>query len=149
MIIGIVRFWQIFVIDLIGNLTGTSLTTFTLCAIELMLAGLCVSIPMFRPFYLRWRAKHRSTQGSHGKATYASSRSGIPGGSQRDQGHMAWIELVSRSDVFSQCKANVTDYNHKDHDGSNDDDSGSQRKLTTGKPDAIHVTQDWSVTTKN
>jgi hypothetical protein len=45
-VIGIVRFWQIFVIDLIGSLTGTSLTTFMLVTIELMLAGLCINIPM-------------------------------------------------------------------------------------------------------
>ncbi|KXH67555.1 hypothetical protein CSAL01_04323 [Colletotrichum salicis] len=60
-VIGIVRFWQIYVIDLIGNLTGTSLTTFMLCTVELMLAGLCINIPMLRPFYLRWRAKYKSS----------------------------------------------------------------------------------------
>ncbi|KAM0723252.1 hypothetical protein Q7P37_001453 [Cladosporium fusiforme] len=131
-IISIVRFWQIFVINLLGDLTGTSLTTFMLCAIELMLAGLCINIPMFRPFYLRWRNKHRSTQASRGKATYGSSRSrsGLPGGSSSnaEQGHTAWIEL-----------------NDKDHETSNDDDGNSQRKLTHGKSDVITVTQDWSV----
>lgn len=98
MIIGIVRFWQIFVIDLTGNLTGTSLTTFMLCSIELMLAGLCISIPKLRPFYLQWRAKYKSptsdgVQESKG-AAFKSSRSNHLAVNQENRGHMSWIELV-------------------------------------------------------
>lgn len=95
-IIGIVRFWQIYVIDLIGNLTGTSLTTFMLCSIELMLAGLCINIPMFRPFYIKWREQYKSSRGSHGKASYVTSESGVIAPSQGDTpGHATWVELVS------------------------------------------------------
>ena len=102
-IIGIVRFWQIYVIDLIGNLTGTSLTTFMLCSIELMLAGLCVNIPMLRPFYLRWRTKHKMSQGgsqafNQGTGGFKSIRSDQLAENEPAHGpakHTAWIELVS------------------------------------------------------
>jgi len=94
---------QIFVIDLIGNLTGTSLTTFMLCSIELMLAGLCVNIPMLRPFYLRWRTKHKMSQGgsqafNQGTGGFKSIRSDQLAENQPAHGpakHTAWIELVS------------------------------------------------------
>ncbi|KAM0692428.1 hypothetical protein Q7P36_008631 [Cladosporium allicinum] len=135
-IIGIVRFWQIYVINLIGNLTGTSLTTFMLCSIELMLAGLCVNIPMLRPFYLRWRTKHKMSQGgsqafNQGTGGFKSIRSDPLAENQPAHGpakHTAWIEL-----------------DDKEHDSLNDDDSGSQRKLTCDQPSAIHVSKNWSV----
>lgn len=96
-VIGIVRFWQIYVIDLIGNLTGTSLTTFMLCTVELMLAGLCINIPMLRPFYLRWRTKYKSSSMEN-----SNSHSGFNKGSRSGQlkvqpkpgQYTAWIELV-------------------------------------------------------
>jgi hypothetical protein len=105
-IVGIARFWLIFVIDLIGNLTGTSLTTFMLCSIELMLAGLCVNIPMLRPFYLRWRTNHKMSQGgsqafNQGTGPFKSIRSDpLADGQEPCNGHApahhtAWIELVS------------------------------------------------------
>ncbi|KAL1585108.1 hypothetical protein WHR41_06543 [Cladosporium halotolerans] len=128
-IIGIVRFWQIFVIDLIGNLTGTSLTTFMLCSIELMLAGLCINIPMLRPFYLRWRAKHKSSaagsQDFHSAALKASRTNPLEEG-RHGQGHTTWIEL--------------------ENDSSHDDDGSSERKLTRDQPAVIHVSKNWSVT---
>jgi len=97
-VIGIVRFWQIYVIDLIGNLTGTSLTTFMLCSIELMLAGLCTNIPMLRPFYLRWRTKHKMSENglTDRQTAFKSYRSDPLAVSQPGQrNHTAWIELVS------------------------------------------------------
>ncbi|KAF2712347.1 hypothetical protein K504DRAFT_531460 [Pleomassaria siparia CBS 279.74] len=66
-VIGLARFIQIYTIDLISNLTGTSLTTFMLCTVELMLAGLCINIPMLRSFYRRWRAKYRSSPSQNGE----------------------------------------------------------------------------------
>jgi hypothetical protein len=100
-VIGIVRFWQIFVIDLIGNLTGTSLTTFMLVTMELVLAGLCINIPMLRPFYTHWTNESKSSHGSsHGKANYDTSDSGVIAECQGGtQGHAAWIELVRHPDI--------------------------------------------------
>ncbi|KAK4159810.1 hypothetical protein QBC43DRAFT_271562 [Cladorrhinum sp. PSN259] len=96
-LIGIVRFWQIYVIDLIGNLTGTSLTTFMLCSVELMLAGICINIPMLRPFYLRWRQKYKSSgQDSsylHGGNSRKPSNNVPTVGSTPGNYTAAWIEL--------------------------------------------------------
>ena len=104
-VIGIVRFWLIFTIDLIGNLTGTSLTTFMLCSIELMLAGLCINIPMLRPFYLRWRTKQKMSETglSNGQAAYKSYQSDPLAVSQPGQrnNHTAWIELVSQIRLYA------------------------------------------------
>ena len=92
------RFWQIFVVDLEGNLTGTSLMTFMLCTIELMLAGLCINIPMLRPFYLRWRQRSKLSQRSNtGDASGVMSGSGTGyTASARAKGKkdITWIELV-------------------------------------------------------
>ena len=156
-IIGIVRFWQIFVIDLIGNLTGTSLTTFMLCSIELMLAGLCINIPMLRPFYLRWRTQRKMSQGgsqafNQGTGGFKSIRSDQLAENEPAHGpakHTAWIELVSRNRNRKSTKkgtwANASREDDKEHDTLNDDDSGSQRKLTCDQPSAIHVSKNWSV----
>ncbi|KAL0931545.1 uncharacterized protein CTRU02_214280 [Colletotrichum truncatum] len=130
-VIGIVRFWQIFVIDLTGNLTGTSLTTFMLCTVELMLAGLCINIPMLRPFYLRWRAKYKSSSLGN-----SNSQSGFKGsGNQlkvppKPGQYTAWIEL-----------------NEQDGHETVSNDGGSERKLTREQPEsAIKVHTNWKVT---
>ncbi|KAF1347433.1 hypothetical protein EJ07DRAFT_169694 [Lizonia empirigonia] len=131
-IISLARFIQIYTIDLIGNLTGTSLTTFMLCTVELMLAGICINIPMLRPFYIRWRARSKNSslnntggQGSH----KASGSRQLAAGQPRSANHMAWIELAG-----------------KDHTTVTDDDASSERKLTSNQPsDAIHVQKDFVI----
>ena len=88
---------QIYTIDLIGNLTGTSLITFMLCTVELMLAGLCINIPMLRPFYIRLRAKYKSSSTSdsgHGASQKASGSRQFGAVQARPANYMAWIELV-------------------------------------------------------
>ncbi|KAK1523006.1 hypothetical protein CABS01_16471 [Colletotrichum abscissum] len=132
-VIGIVRFWQIYVIDLIGNLTGTSLTTFMLCTVELMLAGLCINIPMLRPFYLRWRAKYKSSslENSNSQSAFnKGSRSGQIKVQPNPGQSTAWIEL-----------------NDKEHETGSNDDGDSQRKLTREQTStAIHVHTNWKIT---
>ncbi|KAL2185867.1 hypothetical protein L209DRAFT_779968 [Thermothelomyces heterothallicus CBS 203.75] len=130
-LIGIVRFWQIFVIDLVGNLTGTSLMTFMLCTIELMLAGICINIPMLRPFYLRWRRK-TTQSGSRTEGT-----ADITG---------------SKSKYFATATGKKSHKSHKDNNtwieletGSNDDDGGSERKLTRDPNAGIYVSTNFSV----
>ncbi|KAF4459441.1 integral membrane [Fusarium albosuccineum] len=130
-VIGIVRFWQIYVIDLIGNLTGTSLTTFMLCTVELMLAGLCINIPMLRPFYLRCRAKYKSSQAtsSTDQSFSKGSRKGNLVPEPAMGHHTAWIELSD-----------------KDQETGSNDDAGSERKLTQQPPSAsIQVSKRWDV----
>ncbi|KAL1959778.1 hypothetical protein VTO42DRAFT_1364 [Malbranchea cinnamomea] len=136
-IIGIVRFWQIFVIDLIGNLTGTSLTTFMLCTVELMLAGLCINIPMLRPFYLRIREKYQSsrTDSTNGKTSgYKGSQSGRRAFNPNKPGHYtAWIEL---------------DETHveKDHESNSNDDSSQVQLTRESLTHGIHVSKDFAIT---
>jgi hypothetical protein len=144
-VIGLVRFGQIFVIDLAGNFTGTSWTTFMLCTIELMLAGICINIPMLRPFYLRWRQKHKSSNNNSAYAdpnSLKGPRSGktTPLPSVRGN-YNAWIELNEDKEGDSESN----------HDGS------SERKLTmvpgpsaestspTTAP-TIHISTKWTVT---
>lgn len=97
--------------DLLGNLTGTSLTTFMLCTIELMLAGLCINIPMLRPFYLQWRAKYKNSSFSN-SGRMSGNKLSVSG--QLGSGHVQqprpgqytqWIELVSQRD---QCYLYLT-----------------------------------------
>ncbi|KAH7390012.1 hypothetical protein BKA66DRAFT_581728 [Pyrenochaeta sp. MPI-SDFR-AT-0127] len=134
-VISVARFVLIYTIDLLGNLTGTSLTTFMLCTVELMLAGLCINIPMLRPFYLQWRAKYKSSSLSNaGRPSAAkSSAAGQLGSNQARPGHYTkWMEL----DDKDQMNVTITH-----------DDESSERKLTLDQPhDAIHVSKDWQVT---
>ncbi|KAK4228583.1 hypothetical protein QBC38DRAFT_151112 [Podospora fimiseda] len=136
-IIGIVRFWQIYVIDLLGNFTGTSLTTFMLCSVELMLAGICINIPMLRPFYIRWRQKHKS---SGDDSSYPHAGSQRPTGNLPTVGSApvnytaAWIELDD-------------DKEHGEVDSNGD---GSSQVNLTGTPavapnHSIHVSTKWKV----
>jgi hypothetical protein len=89
-------------IDLIGNLTGTSLTTFMLCTIELMLAGICTSLPMIRPFYLKLRSHYKKSSMSGSGRMNGLKRSNTDQGGLGGSGHprpgqyTQWMELVSR-----------------------------------------------------
>jgi hypothetical protein len=139
-----------FAIDLIHNLTGTSLTTFLLCSIELMLAGLCINIPMLRPFYLRWRTKHKLSEnsGSNNQSGFKSYRTDPlevrpPG--QRN--HTAWIELVSRFVQYNVMSNQwrLIRQDDKDMETCNNDDGSSERNLTAEEPSVIHVSKNWSV----
>lgn len=91
---------QLYTIDLLGNLTGTSLTTFMLCSVELILAGLCINIPMLRPFYIRLRAKYKMSSGSNDSSGKVGAHK-MSGSRQmnvlpeRPEKDMTWLELVS------------------------------------------------------
>jgi hypothetical protein len=79
--------------DLAANLTGSTLTTLMLCTIELMLAGLSITIPLLRPLYTRWRQKYSSSYGS--KDQLKGSKSGhLESGPPRPGHYTQWIELV-------------------------------------------------------
>ncbi|EMD95655.1 hypothetical protein COCC4DRAFT_18574 [Bipolaris maydis ATCC 48331] len=135
--IGIARFVLIYTIDLIGNLTGTSGTTFMLCTVELMLASLCINIPMLRPFYLRWRSHYKSSSMDSSGLKSGPKRSptgGLGGSQQQRPGHYTqWMELHDKDTV----NATVTG-----------DDASSERKLTADPMpfDAIQVSKDFTIT---
>ncbi|KAF2853870.1 hypothetical protein T440DRAFT_487162 [Plenodomus tracheiphilus IPT5] len=133
--ISIARFILMYTIDLLSNLTGTSLTTFMLCTVELMLAGLCINIPMLRPFYLQWRAKYKNSSLSNsGRQSAPLSVPGPLRSNEARPGHYTqWLELHDKD----QTNVTVTH-----------DDASSERKLTAPHPphDAIHVSKNWEVT---
>ena len=72
-----------------------------LCTVELELAGLCISIPTLRPFYLRWRERYKSSHYSNTDDPSKASHRPQLGGDK--PGHYTvWMELVlSRSPPFS------------------------------------------------
>ncbi|KAF2642279.1 hypothetical protein P280DRAFT_540077 [Massarina eburnea CBS 473.64] len=121
-VISLARFIQIYTIDLIGNLTGTSLTTFMLCNIELMLAGLCTNIPMLRPFYLRCRAKYGSSS-----VTDSEQRSGqnLSWGVKPKVAQTSLVQWISLRD------------NDRNKDTETRDDNSSERNLTSEHGNAI------------
>jgi hypothetical protein len=133
--ISIARFVLIYTIDLIGNLTGTSGTTFMLCTVELMLAGLCINIPMLRPFYLRWRAQYKSTSlSARTSGLKRSNTAGLGGSSQQRPGHYTqWMELNDKDTANATVTA---------------DDASSERKLTAEHMpfDGIQVSKDFVIT---
>ncbi|KAI8938844.1 hypothetical protein NX059_004707 [Plenodomus lindquistii] len=132
--ISIARFILMYTIDLLSNLTGTSLTTFMLCTVELMLAGLCVNIPMLRPFYIQWRAKYKhSSISNSGRRSAPLSTPGPLLSNEARPGHYTqWLELHDKE----QTNVTVTH-----------DDASSERKLTAvpHPHDAIHVQKNWEV----
>ncbi|KAH9869678.1 hypothetical protein IAQ61_006890 [Plenodomus lingam] len=132
-VISIARFILMYTIDLLSNLTGTSLTTFMLCTIELMLAGLCISIPMLRPFYIQWRAKYKQSSSGHSGQASTSGPGPLRSNEARPGLYTQWLELHDKDQT---------------HVSVSYDDNNSERKLTETQspPDAIHVSKNWEVT---
>jgi hypothetical protein len=111
-----------------------------LCTVELMLAGLCINIPMLRPFYLQWRAKYKNSSMSASGRISALKRSNTGGmGSVPNPGrpghYTQWMELEDKD----QMGVTITH-----------DDASSERKLTADSPpppfDAIQVQKDFVIT---
>jgi hypothetical protein len=67
-----------------------------LCTVELMLAGLCINIPMLRPFYVRLRAKYKIGHSSQDprSETKLSRGDNLNRTQSRLAKNLAWIELV-------------------------------------------------------
>jgi hypothetical protein len=61
-VIAIFRVIYISRVKLSTDVTGTMTPTIFLFALEPNLAILCVSIPMLRPLYTRWRSRHTSSR---------------------------------------------------------------------------------------
>lgn len=125
-----------------------------LCTVELMLATLCINIPMLRPFYLRWRAQHKSTSLSNGRTTglKRSNTGGLVGSQQQRPGHYTqWMELVSCLCIPIQANNGANTLQH-DKDTANAtvtaDDASSERKLTAEHMpfDRIQVSKDFVIT---
>jgi hypothetical protein len=103
-----------------------------------------------RPFYLRWRTKHKLSEnsGSNNQSGFKSYRTDPlevrpPG--QRN--HTAWIELVSRFVQYNVMSNQwrLIRQDDKDMETCNNDDGSSERNLTAEEPSVIHVSKNWSV----
>ncbi|QDS70014.1 hypothetical protein FKW77_003597 [Venturia effusa] len=148
--ISLSRFIQLYTIDLVGNLTGTSLTTFMLCSLELILAGLCINIPMLRPFYIRLRAKYKnpSLGSGSGLGDHKVSKSWqISEIHIRPEKDLTWLELVSRSrTTVSQVEKADDLQDDKDQSIVTGEDASSDRRFTSDQQQGgIHVRKDWTV----
>ncbi|KAF5022204.1 hypothetical protein F66182_5791 [Fusarium sp. NRRL 66182] len=148
------RLIYISTVDLNGNITGTMPTTIFLFILEPNLAILCVSIPMLRPFY----AKYKKRMGGSRLDEYSSERStgfrdrSRTGGTGASTGTQP--SQVVRDPNLSTWE--MDDYRPTDkveHDYAVrgfPDESGSEKNLTAssshGKKNEISVETRWAVT---
>ncbi|KPM41040.1 hypothetical protein AK830_g5523 [Neonectria ditissima] len=142
------RLIYISTVDLNGNITGTMPTTIFLFILEPNLAILCVSIPMLRPFY----AKYKRRMGGSKLQEYSDERStGFRDRSQAAQESKA--RMGSNHDNATTWE--MDDY-YPPGKGGHDatvvglgDESGSEKNLTTspkGAQDEIRVETQWAIT---
>ncbi|KAH7018909.1 hypothetical protein EDB80DRAFT_599929, partial [Ilyonectria destructans] len=145
----IFRLIYISTVDLAGNVTGTMPTTVFLFTLEPNLAVLCVSIPMLRPFY----AKYKRRMGGSKLDEYSDERStGFRDRSQRS----APVSKV-RSGSNPDSSSWEMDSYYPPGKGAQDatvtglgDESGSEKNLTTSSKlsNEIRVETKWSITTR-
>lgn len=144
------RLIYISTVDLNGDITGTMPTTIFLFILEPNLAILCVSIPMLRPFY----AKYKKRMGGSRLDEYSNSRStGFRDQSRTGASSAAPPEVVRDPNLSSW---EMDDYRPQDklqHGYSVSgfpDESGSEKNLTVGSSEnsnnAINVETRWTVT---
>ncbi|KAG8672333.1 hypothetical protein FPOAC2_05716 [Fusarium poae] len=143
------RLIYISTVDLNANITGTMATTVFLFILEPNLAILCVSIPMLRPFY----AKYKKRMGGSRLDEYSNSRSTGFRDMSRTGASSAAPEAVRDPNLSTW---EMDDYRPQDkiqHGYSVSgfpDESGSEKELTVGSSEApkgeISVETKWTVT---
>ncbi|KAK7425046.1 hypothetical protein QQZ08_008322 [Neonectria magnoliae] len=143
----IFRLMYISTVDLNGNITGTMPTTIFLFILEPNLAILCVSIPMLRPFY----AKYKRRMGGSKLQEYSDERStGFRDRSRSGQESKA--RMGSPPDNATTWE--MDDYYPPGKGGHGTtvvglgDESGSEKNLTSSsRPrDEIRVETEWAIT---
>ncbi|KAL6351903.1 hypothetical protein LRP88_14715 [Fusarium phalaenopsidis] len=142
------RLIYISTVDLNSNVTGTMPTTIFLFILEPNLAILCVSIPMLRPFY----AKYKKRMGGSRLTEYSDERSTGYRGQSRTGGSKSGT--VVRDPNLSQWE--MEDYRpaegiQRDYTVNGfPDEAGSEKNLTAsssqGRNDEIKVETRWTVT---
>lgn len=146
----IFRLIYISVVDLTSNVTGTMPATIFLFILEPNLSILCVSIPMLRPFY----SKYKKRMGGSRLQEYPDERTGA--GYKKSEfrsGQLSQARKTHAGGPETQLEMNDYRYDGTKHDAvvtTYDDGSGSERKLTTSSyapgRDAIGVETKWAVT---
>ncbi|CAG9948438.1 unnamed protein product [Clonostachys rosea f. rosea IK726] len=134
----IFRIIYISTVDLAMNVTGTMPTTILLFILEPNLAILCVSIPMLRPFFAKFRKGGGSSTERSGYPSALGSGTGNSKKGPRSKDLSTWEMGTYGHAVKGSHDANVS---------RADDESGSERRLTTTSimQDEIRVQTDWSV----
>ncbi|KAM0541681.1 hypothetical protein ACHAPJ_013157 [Fusarium lateritium] len=144
------RLIYISTVDLNNNVTGTMPTTIFLFILEPNLAILCVSIPMLRPFY----AKYKKRMGGSRLDEYSTERSTGFRDMSRSGNTRTMPEDVIRDPNLSTWE--MDDYRPSDKlqysqaVAAFPDESGSEKNLTVssshGKGNEISVQTQWTVT---
>ncbi|KAI1472651.1 uncharacterized protein F4812DRAFT_454466 [Daldinia caldariorum] len=150
-ICAIFRVIYISTVDLNSNITGTMPTTVFLFSLEPNVAILCVSIPMLRPFWVRYRER---TRGASKLREYSDEQTigskGMKNSGQRSK------NANTLTDTMNMTTWEMDDYNNQEtnkFDGAGQtyaDESGSEKNLTAspqqpGK-NGIAVETKWTVT---
>ncbi|KAM0211712.1 hypothetical protein ACHAPA_010774 [Fusarium lateritium] len=143
------RLIYISTVDLNNNITGTMPTTIFLFILEPNLAILCVSIPMLRPFY----AKYKKRMGGSRLDEYSTERSTGFRDMSRSGAQSTHPEIVRDPNLSTW---EMDDYRPSDkaqHGYAVNgfvDESGSEKNLTVGSSEArnneINVQTQWTVT---
>ncbi|PCD34196.1 hypothetical protein FGRA07_08514 [Fusarium graminearum] len=144
------RLIYISTVDLNTNITGTMPTTVFLFILEPNLAILCVSIPMLRPFY----AKYKKRMGGSRLDEYSNSRStGFRDMSRTGASSAAAPEAVRDPNLSTWEMDEYRPQDKIQHGYSVSgfpDESGSEKNLTVGSSEApkgeISVETKWTVT---
>ncbi|KAI9170702.1 hypothetical protein HJFPF1_00172 [Paramyrothecium foliicola] len=136
-------------VDLNKNITGTMPTTIFLFILEPNLAILCVSIPMLRPFYAKYRKRmggSKLNETDEQTSAFQQSRTGGMGSKSRmtpaaaEPGAMWEMEEYYPADKARKNEPTVVAYG---------DESGSEKNLTSPSmtaKDEIRVQKEWTVT---
>ncbi|RYP43399.1 hypothetical protein DL770_011704 [Monosporascus sp. CRB-9-2] len=146
-ICAIFRLIYISSVDMNSNITGTMPTTIFLFILEPNLAILCVSIPMLRPFWSRYKERRR---GASKIAEYDLQT--IGGSGAKQSGQRSKNKTANDLENLTQWEMeNYSDYKHDatvtPHGAG--DESGSEKNLTHPSQlprDRVGVRTQWEVT---
>ncbi|KAI2471602.1 hypothetical protein F4781DRAFT_429289 [Annulohypoxylon bovei var. microspora] len=150
-ICAIFRLIYISTVNLTTNITGTMPTTVFLFILEPNLAILCVSIPMLRPLYTRYRKR---TRGASKLYEYSDEQSG--GSRNKQPSCQKKKSGVVGTDTLNLTTWEMDDYHPQGAETKFDtavttlgDESGSEKNLTAPSEVPMHtiaVEKQWTVT---
>jgi hypothetical protein len=135
----------VFMNDMRGNLTGTMGITIFLCVLEVLLGTLCISIPMLRPFYTRYKAQKSSSklsESASGQKKSLRTFGQISSKPKSKDPFATTTEIYAESTHQGQWELRSLE------DGSSSNSNGSGRELTAQKRSVtsqIAVETNWSV----
>ncbi|KAK7963612.1 hypothetical protein PG988_010586 [Apiospora saccharicola] len=129
--ISAVRLSALYDLDMQANLTGTIELTVFLAVLELCIGIVSISLPMLRPFYLRWRAKHSSSKLSGGTPENGdgSNSHGLVTFGRSDPRKRYYQKRQKQDDDTIVSPWEMNKYQGGQQDSEFGDDTGSERRL--------------------